>query len=194
MTDDTVDTPGAADPMLEAAAMAAAAERRNRPMALIFLATAALVAAGIYATMGAVSAAEAATAADVRVRRYEQVERLAQQIERIRTDPGRAEKLETFKPDPFLRTKLNQVAADLELSNQFQIGADRREGLSLDSQMRRVVIEVTLNSVSAETGMRWIDNAVREVQGLEVATVELTPTPRGWNFKVRLGRWEISQQ
>jgi len=177
-------------------AAALASERRNRPVGLIAIASAILLASTIFAGWSVASAQRARSEALAARQRLIEVDAIAEEIQDIRTDPQRSGGDTRYAPETRLRSKLNQVADRLgmEQTPSIRDAGAKQLGVGSGSPLEKRSIEVRMDDLPLDAAMEWINEAVREIPGLHVTGVELRPgRPEGWNIRVQLSRWEFRQ-
>lgn len=174
------------DARYELAGAAAAAERRNRPTALL-VAALLVLAIGAGALVSSLSArASAGRAMRLEQTREEQVVRLAAQfdsIERQRQDSG----TDTFAPIPDLLSRIETAARDAGLSDRPPIPGQRSER---SEDLTRRDYTYTMRDASLDRLLRWVELSTQTVPGLQVSSIELRPEQRTWQVTVTFSRWE----
>lgn len=176
---------------LEAASLAAAAERRNRPVALLLAALALLAVAVVYAVIGGVSAAGAGAQLDLAVKQRSALLEKNAHIEQLRADPSRSVDADRYRPEEQYRTKLQAINDQIGLATPPTLGSMRDRRFDANSPFVRKELDVTISAASPEQGLRWLELAGEQIDGLHVIGLELRPETNGWTFRVRLARWEV---
>lgn len=172
-------------------ALATAAERRNKPTALIVIAALLLLVAIGFAGFEYVSALSARGELATRARAAARVTAIADRIRELEQDEGVQNLQQRYRADPQLLGKLSSVAPQLGMENPPSIReSSSRIPLGGDSPLAARIVTVTMNNVSIGQGMDWIDAALEKTDGLFVSRAELNPTPGGWTITVDLTRWE----
>jgi hypothetical protein len=175
--------------------LAAASERRNRPIGLVGVALALLVAGGAYAAWTFVDAADARRALAREKQTLADVEALVTAIEEARTTATRAQVTDQYRPDPQLLSKLASVqqAAGLAGGKATIQESPRRIGLGAGSDVAARVVNVRMRNVRLTEAMTFVNGALARVDGLFVTRVALDPTATGWAVEIDLARWERTQ-
>ena len=175
-------------------ALAASAERRNRPTALVLAAVIALAVALLFAGWSFSSAQAAQSDRRRQARTMAEIESLVTQIEETEQAAAAGFDDSKYRTDPQLLSKLSRIAAELEMQNAPILTEGRtRTTLSADSPIAARVITVRMNQVRLEDAMRWLNNALDAVNGLFVTRVRLIPSANGWSVELDLARWEVSR-
>ena len=174
---------------LELQALSGAAQRRNQPMLLIFLAFVLILVSAFYAFSGYGAANSA------RIRAQRKADTAAQLVGKIEkynnlTQGGAEGGLdERFPVNSRIRSTL-ESSADL-FGLDTPTVAQRPERAGLDYPLQRQIITANLSDAPLESTLKWINSATRNIDGLYVAGVEFSPMPSGWQVEVRYARWEV---
>lgn len=181
------------DARYELARVATIAERRNRPMFLLFLAGLVLVVTAVGALLGYGSKARAERELARQVTLSERITSDVRELERLR---GQAEAEGLGDGSDVaggvgegggVLGRLQAAAKRAGVSGQLRIPREtsRQEGDA-------TFVEYTYQAVQDEIGplLKWLDLARREIQGLEVRMIELKPRGDKWTLTVRFSRWE----
>lgn len=179
----------------ELAMGASARERRNRPVALVALAGAVLVAAGVFAgwslSMRGSAIAERARA----IRDERAVEALAGEWEELARRQREAPDVRLGDPMPNILSRMEELATGAGLktrpTNPQTRVADRRQGVVVNEYIYRTVKDPSLRAL-----MEWVRSAAAEPgMGMEVTDLKLRPEQSGgWTMDVTFRRWERSEQ
>ena len=177
----------------EAAAMAMARERRNRPIALLVGAAALLIAAGVFAGWSLLGVR--AERADLRRQesRAARLVELAREVQDTRNDPSRRLNRQRYAPETNLLSKLQRITAEVGLERPAIFGSIRPQRFEADSILVRNSLDVTIAGAAPEVGLAWLERAGEVVPGLHVLRLRLTPDAAGWGLNMSLARWEISE-
>lgn len=175
---------------LELAALAGAAERRNRPRLGLAVAFLLLTGAAGYALLGSGSVASARTQAERAARDAAGVERLATEIDAILARRQENDAEARFPIDAALRSKLVEIARASGITEEVAPEA-RPEQRGLDYPLVKQVVTITLSDAGLEAALDFISRATREIPGLFVEGVQLQPRPQGWYAVLRFARWEV---
>lgn len=173
---------------------AAGAERRNRPRIFLVLGVAAIAAAVIYAATGVSARAGAGSELSMEQELTAQVKEAVESLLALRADESVQITSERYAPNLLVTAKLEQAAAASGLTG-VNI-SDNEDPRSAPPGMQRKRYTVNLTNVDAEPLLRWMTKALSEIQGLEVASIQISPgtgTPEGkprWTGQVVFTRWE----
>lgn len=175
------------DARFELAGSAAAAERRNRPTAILIAALLALaVGVGVLASsLGA--RASAGRALRLEQTREEQVVRLAAQFEAVdrqRQNTG----ADAFAPIPDVLSRIEAAARDAGLTDRPPIPNQRSE--RSEDLTRRDYAYSAMRDASLDKLLKWVELSTQSVPGLHVTAIELRPEQRAWQVIVTFSRWE----
>ncbi len=174
------------DARFELAGAAAAAERRNRPTALLVAALLVLAigAGALVSSLGA--RASAGRAMRLEQTREEQVVRLAAQFEAIdrqRQDSG----ADTFAPIPDVLSRIETAARDAGLADRPPIP---RQSSERSEDLTKRDYAYTMRDASLDKLLKWVELSTQTVPGLRVSSIELRPEQRTWQVTVTFSRWE----
>ncbi|MFG0275647.1 MAG: hypothetical protein ACF8QF_11365 [Phycisphaerales bacterium] len=176
----------------EAAMLAGAQERRNRPLTLLGAGALVLVVCAIFALVSLVSVRSARLAYEVRRRQAGELQQVAAQIEQARAAASRGRVADRFAPERNLLTKLQSVSDRVGLERQPTLNPQNPQRFEADSPLVRRPIDVSITSATAGQITQWLDLAEAQVPGLHVISLQLRPDPAGWNARITLARWEMS--
>jgi len=177
---------------VELAALAAAAERRNRPRLMLYGAIVLLVGSGVYAAGGSGAVARARSQAQSAAAQAVQVEALAAEIGALLASREQSDAATRFPPDARLRSKLVEIATAVGLPGTIEPDA-RMEQRGLDYPLQKQVVTVNLSDAPLEPTLRFISRATEEIDGLYVDTIQLRVVPQGWFSVIRFARWEVKR-
>lgn len=173
------------------AAMAGRAERANRPTAVVVFCTALLLAAVAFTAWASGRAAEAKREFRREAQTQAEVERLAGMIVEAREKKTRGEDESTvYAPETALLSKIGQAATRAQIDGIPRLRTNTESLAS--SPLVRQVVTGTVENNEMDRVLRWITNALDEVDGLYVTEYTMKPTRRGWEVTVRFARWELS--
>jgi type II secretory pathway component PulM len=180
------------EPMLRPLAMAA--ERANRPTAIVVFSGALLAASLVFLFWSA----KGVNAAEARLRRATneaiEVQRVAAEITRMR-DAGTQSTGEEakYRPIPTLLSSISASADQAGLSTRPQI-TPQRDDTQLDGALVRKNIGARVSGQEIGDVLRWVETVLRQVDGLYVSQFKVTPNrTTGWNIELRFSRWELKQ-
>jgi type II secretory pathway component PulM len=180
------------EPMLRPLAMAA--ERANRPTAIVVFSGLLLFAAVVFLFWSA----KGVSAAEARLRRATneavEVQRVAAEITRMR-DAGTQSTGEEakYRPIPTLLSSISASADQSGFSTRPQI-IPERDDVQLDGALTKKRIRATVSGQEIGDVLRWVETVLRQVDGLYVSQFKVTPNrTTGWNIELRFSRWELKQ-
>jgi hypothetical protein len=177
------------DLRFEMAVQAASRERRNRPVALVVLAAAALLVTGIAALIGTASRAAAAHEYQNQLEIQARVEGMLSQLAVLKNAEAASTSGAAHEAIPFLLTKMEDLAARAGLSKPSP-PAERPEPRPGGIVVKQYVY-TNIRADSLTPLLEWVRLAVAEVPGLELYQITtLKPEPAGWNMSVSFRRWE----
>jgi len=176
------------DQRFELSAIAARDERRNRPAHLLLLATICFVLALLAMIWAALSRASALkTLGDQRFM-ASQIQQTCGEIVALREHAAKqGDKIN--QPISQIRSRLQAIAAESGVKGKVQIPRD--EGEERRGPSKR--IKFRFDNVQDENLgalLAWLDNAVKELPGVEVYSVSIRPQANVWNLSVTFARWE----
>ena len=177
------------DARFRIAMTAAARERSNRPRGLVVGASALLALAALICLLGVVSRARAAAGLREEDRRARETDRRLNEVRALR---AAQEGESTPAGEPLGVLELAQRLGDMAQ----QVGLkDRPQPPREVSETRgRIVIKrysyQAVRSPDLAPALEWLSRATREIPGLELTGLELTPDASGWVVAPTLRRWE----
>lgn len=177
---------------IELAALAAAAERRNRPRLGLYASIALFVGAAVYAAGGSGAVARAKAQAQHEATQSVRVEALVAEIQAALATREQSDAATRFPPDARLRSKLVEIATAAGLPGTIEPDA-RMEQRGLDYPLQKQVVTVNLSDAPLEATLQFISRATAEIDGLYVDTIQLRPVPQGWFSVIRFARWEVKR-
>ncbi len=179
-----------ADLRFERAAAAASAERRNRPRSLIVVAGAALaVACGALGLAGlrwnAARAAMTRAEREVKVVRELGEEYVALRARAERRPSGE----EPGEPIPNLLSRMEALGVSAGLERPLRL--PRTSTTQRANGTQTVRYPYTIEDVSLENVLRFVETATREFDRMRVAEIKVRPSgTTGWSVDVEFERWE----
>lgn len=173
-------------------ALAAAAERRNKPTLLIAAAALVFLAAIGFTGFSYASAASARSGLEGSAEDAARILAMAEQMRELEQQDSADALRRKYATDSQLLSKLNRVGPSIGMSNSTLSVRESggRIPMGGDSPFSARVVSVTMNRVSFDDAMRWINTALEQSDGLFINRVDLNPTPGGWMVSVDLTRWE----
>ncbi len=181
---------------LEASVEAVAAERRNRPVALVAVAAAVLIAASAFAIYASSQRAKARSGMRGAEYTMQRLVNLREEIDAYQNSDAQRELQRQYAPMMRnIRSRLEHIADSLNIEKRaLQLGqiSDRRM-LGLDSPLLLRTIEATINEGEIEQTLEWMQAVTDQIDGIFVSGVTLNPAADGWRVNVRFSRWEIEQ-
>lgn len=184
------------DARLELSVAAAAAERRNRPLALVLVAGLALVIAAIYAVRAASSLAAARGEISLEQGTTRDIDFAATQIRHL----SEGERAEIQQPDTGVGTKLTTLAGASGLPTaapRFTLTQGDMPGSSAGANRKKY--SVTIKDAPSQALLAWLVQATTSndvgLTGLEVNSIKVRPAPGpgagvGWDAEIILTRLE----
>lgn len=174
---------------------AAAAERRNRPMALAVFGAMAVAGAVAYLVW---SVGSAAAAGDEHGTRQDEVARVEREVQLLLALAEQKRVLdERLRPDTGILASLEQMATDSGMLKPTI--SSTPESANPASGIYRTRFSAALNDQTAESIFRWLA-AARTIEGLAVTIIDLSPdlqllptTEEGtarWQGRIEFARYE----
>lgn len=180
------------EPMLRPLAMSA--ERANRPTAIVAFSGLLLAAAVGFLLWSA----NGVGAAERRLERAQseatEVRRIAAEITRLRDTGAQDDTPDArYQRAPNLLSTLSSSADASGMTARPRITPQRSDEQRGGALVRQNVV-ASVNGQEIEAVLRWIESAVRQVDGMYVSQYKATPNrATGWNIDVRFSRWELKQ-
>ncbi|MEQ8770159.1 MAG: hypothetical protein RIB60_06585 [Phycisphaerales bacterium] len=178
------------DERYEAAAIAAARQRRNQPRGLVVLGGVLFLGACV-ALLGAwVSRASAQE--ELLTQRGEtlEVQRLAAELSAYRdaraADPARTR---VFAPDPNFRSKVANAARQVGLAQADDFITPQQSNRTVQGG-RRVDWPYSLTDPDLEAVLEWIRLVTRQIPGTFVSNIDVRPQGNQWRVEVTLSYYE----
>lgn len=169
---------------LSDAARAAAAS--NRPRSLLVLATALFVVSGGILIVTLRQRDRAAQQHRAQADREVLVDGLALQFAALES-LGNSTQNRANDPLPDLFSRIEAAATTAGLKDGPAIPQPTRQSIQ---GAVKVTYRYTMRDPSLENLLAWVEGAEREVPGLEVSSIDLTPGPKDWKLEVTFVRWE----
>ncbi|NUQ67780.1 MAG: hypothetical protein HUU18_05820 [Phycisphaerales bacterium] len=174
-------------------AMAAArTARRNRPAYLAWCGVLLLVVAGLYLLMSYQALGAAHDRLESAKRTADEASKITGKLASLIAAEQGAEGLRAFDPAPNLRTEIDRIARDAGFKGEPpvpRVVPDQVPGVR--GILRKFSYEVRGQQLPVL--MTWMDRCTKQINGLEVYSITLTPEPTAWNLKVTFSRWEREQ-
>ncbi len=169
------------------------AARRNRPLWLLAIGGFLLLASLVYALYGLSLGGVAAAALARQNTRSGEIEQLIARMTAIKQSDAASS--ERFRVDPALASKLETAARDIGLTMSVSLNEDDKNSRVKNLGRRKLSIEAKGQTAPAILG--FLERAVSDVQGLELAYIRLVPgtlkTEAGeptWDASFKFTRWE----
>lgn len=172
----------------ELADAARSAESANRPKALLALATLLFALAGValVVTLRQLESAKG---------QYEAQQGYQQRIADLKIQYARAEALKSSgqaehgEPISDLFSRIETAAHSVGLSQTPKI--PRIQSATIGTAIRNEY-PYQMQDPSLQNLLAWVEACRRDVPGLEVTSLKITPAAKHWNFEVKFVRWERS--
>ncbi len=169
-------------------------ERRNRPTHLVVIAIA-LAAISLVALLFMLRSRTSAQALLVKETKIgENAVELAQQLKEIRI----AEESTTIRygaaESDLPPSKFINAGAAAGLKNPIQLPTRNKPVADKDiNGVHRIKVAYEAKDESMPNLMKWVQNVVRDIPGLEVYSISLKPEATQWVLKVTFSRWERTE-
>ena len=170
----------------ELASAARSTAASNRPKSLLVLATVLFAVAGIALIVSLRARDNAVQGYRLQTERQVTVEGLALQFEALESLGNSTSNRANEKIDD-LFSRIEAAARDAGLGTQPRIPVPTRQPLQ---GAIKVTYRYTMQDANMENLLAWVEGSVDAVPGLQVSSIELTPTPRAWSLEVTFVRWE----
>lgn len=177
---------------LELQALSGAAQRRNQPKFLLFIAVILILFAAFYAFSGYGSAQNARSLAQRKAGIESQLDSKIDRYNELNQGGDEGGLDQRFPVNDHIRSTLETTADIAGLEKPAVTMRPERAGL--DYPLRRQVVTAQLSNAPLEPTLNWINSATKNLDGLYVAGVEFSPTDAGWQIEVRFARWEVVPQ
>lgn len=180
------------EPMLRPLAMAA--ERSNRPTAIVAFSALLLIGATLFLLWSSSGVAGARQRLVRAARESGEVERLAAQITQVRQAGASAPAEDAkYARAPNLLSGVSAAADQAGLRTRPRI-APLRSDEQRDGALVRQNVQGSINGEEVGPVLAWIETALRQTPGLYVSQFKAVPNrTTGWNIEVRFSRWELKQ-
>lgn len=177
----------------ERAALAAAAARSNLPSSVFILSLGLFAVAFIALVWCMFARQNAKTLLDTRMAQATSIFKHVDEIKTLRAQIDRVKDTRSNPPLHNVPLTLQQSATtDAFKAALSRVGPARETGTpSKDSPVTQK--RFTINGIQSESiddVMAWIDKVQAEIKGLEVDSIDLTPTPNSWTISITFSRWE----
>ncbi|HBS28030.1 MAG TPA: hypothetical protein DEB06_00945 [Phycisphaerales bacterium] len=179
------------------AAMAGAADRANRPVSLLLVPLALLLASILYLAWAGLEVRSESRTLRVRRAQGAQVVALSDQIRALRRAAVDVNTL--YPPQPFFVSQLEETAKNpaLGFARPPIIEQKREFTESQDPFIKRSEIGATIQMENLATILRWIDAALNEpnLKGrIFLSQIRLQPISNGWGGNVRFSVYESGRR
>jgi hypothetical protein len=163
-------------------------EGQNRPVRLVYITGAVLVASVIFLAIG-ISKRFAADASLERSRtRAVELLSLADRLEKLKAAAQDREGGSLGVPIEGIRSRIRAAGAEAGLKSPLPLPKDDNAKGTSEAVQRRLIYEVRDESLDAV--VRWMEIALRGTSGLEVYALTVRPEANQWYCKVTFSRWE----
>lgn len=176
------------DARFELAMGAAAAERRNRPRAMVVVSCVVLAVALVIAAAGVSARASARRTLARDLADQAAVEEMAQEWERLDAQARESGDVALGTKIPNLVSKVEEAAARAGLKDPLK--KPRVTPRSANGGTMNEYYYTDVKDPSLKALMEWLRLATTEIPGLEIVGVDLKPEATAWNMTVTLRRWE----
>ncbi len=177
----------------ERAASAAATARSNLPTS-VFVLSLGLFAVAFIALIWCIIARQTATAKlDAQMAQANSIFRSIDEIKSLRAQIARVKDTRSNEPMTGVPLRLQQATTNPKLSAALA-SPGAKEVLTTGSKesglvQKRYTVSLIQHD-SIEDIMSWIEKALTDIKGLEVESIDLTPTANTWNLNITFSRWE----
>lgn len=182
----------AEDLRLSLALAAARTARRNHPSYLAWGGALLLAVALLYLLMSYNALAAANDRLESAKGNAEEAAKITGKLAALIAAEQGAEGLRAFDPAPNLRTEIDRIAKDAGFKGDApvpRVVPDQVPGVK--GVLRKFTYDVRGQQLPVL--MTWMDRCTKQINGLEVYSITLTPEPTAWNLKVTFSRWEREQ-
>lgn len=180
------------DVLAEQAALAARAQRRNRPLHLIWAAIAALCLGVLLLGLALLDRVSAARERDATQQREVQIVTLLSSLKALDAQADDPLARAATAPMQNVGTLVSEAGREAGLANPVGVGQmtppRTRGGLS-----GRRYTYTNISDPSLTALLRWVQLSLERVPGLEVNRLEIRPQPQHWAATVTFTRWERAQ-
>ncbi len=171
----------------ELADAARVAESGNKPRVLLVFATMLFVLAGIVLVVALRQHESAAQQHRIHNDYSDRIANYELQFAAV-NDLQNAGRDEVNEHITNLYSRILQAAVTAGLQKEPTIPKERTEPIR--GGALKVTYAYTVQDPSLQNLLAWVEEARAAVPGLEVAALEIAPTPRAWKFNVTFVRWE----
>ncbi len=184
-------SPGArlsADDRYDLAVAAGAASRRNKPSHLVvFAGVIFVIACGVLGF----TSCEASRADDQLSARASQLASIADMLAEIRAIQQAAdpEAEAVYEPYPGFRSKMEEVAKEIGLSEELQFPRQNRPPTGLPG-VAQVTFDYEISEPTLGPLLAFAEAATEKIPGTRIASIDLRPRADNWQMKIRFERWE----
>jgi len=173
----------------ELAMRAGRAERANKPTILLLLACLVLAGAFIFLMASVSRLSDARGELAMRRENAEQMSVLVAQLKQMRDFSTEAAPM-VQDPDPQILSRISQVAANAGLANPLRVPTTPPKTVSRDGTVQRSKWLYKFTDPSLAAVMRFATLAEREIPGMRVHAIRLTPQNEVWSVELTLSRLE----
>ncbi|MEK6701460.1 MAG: hypothetical protein AABZ53_04295 [Planctomycetota bacterium] len=175
----------------ERASLAASAARSNLPSSVFVLALGLFVVAFVALVWCMFARQNAASLLEARVAQAEAIFRSVDEIKSMRAQIARAKDTRSNEPIYDVPLRLQNAAPNQRLLAALQSTPARESPLSKDQGVAQKKFTITgIQHESIDDLMAWIDKSLADIKGLEVESIDLTPSANNWSLTITFSRWE----
>lgn len=173
----------------ELAMRAGRAERANKPTILLLLACLVLVGAVIFLMSSVSKVSDARGNLASRRANAEQMSILVAQLKQMREYSVEAAPM-VQDPDPQILSRITAVAANAGLATQLRVPVTPPKTVSRDGTVQRAKWQYKFSDPSLAAVMRFASQAERDIPGMNVHAIRITPQNEQWAVELTLSRLE----
>ncbi len=163
-------------------------ERSNKPTILLLLALACLMGAFLFLLSSFARLSDARDTLAARKDNAQTMVLLAAQLRQIRDFASEGTAL-VQEPDPQILSRLSQIGAGAGLNQALPLPT-RTVVQARDKSAQRVRWLYRITDVSLGPVMRFVGQVERDIPGMKVHSIRITPTPERWSVEVTFSRVE----
>lgn len=184
-------TPMTPDERYEIAAVAAAAERGNRPRHLLIIGAIAMVVATVALLVGLNKNNDAASRLRSTSREIHQIEQLAAQLAQLEAVADTGPSIGITEPIPTLLSQIEDLARRAGIQGNIPI--PRGTSPEAHGNYRRLTYPYKITDETLSEPIQWVRLALTEIPGLGLDSIEIRPTGTTWTVEVKFFRFESVQ-
>lgn len=176
----------------ELAMRAGRSERSNKPTILLLLAVACLVGAFIFLLSSLSRLSEARDTLASRRENAENMVLLAAQLRQIREFASEGTAL-VQDPDPQMLSRLAQIGTSAGLADPLPIPTKPKAVESREKTAQRVKWVYRISDPALSSIMRFVSQVERDIPGMKVHSIKITPSTDKWSVEVTFSRVERTE-